>query len=249
MSTFLFLKGQCHDVQWFFCSSKKWRLLTQVSRISDSQSQAAASPPQLSRENVVFFEQLSFSEALPCGRHYFSPHKMAAKNHRLSWHCRFKGSVERSMLLWAIFLLFTQNRPWESEDHLCTLFLIEMSKERLEKTRKNIASFVASLGAGVQPRSTVQLQVLMPVAVLKNGRFRSFFSALGVIWREKAFRDEQCQFLIRNEFEQRKRIKLSMTSECVRTDSILPRGAGLEHGSKSMFSLSIFGNLVERLSF
>ena len=43
-----------------------------------------ASPAKLSRENVVFLEQLSFSAALPCGRHYFSPHKMAAKTHRLS---------------------------------------------------------------------------------------------------------------------------------------------------------------------
>ena len=42
-----------------------------------------------------------------------------------------------------------------------------------------------------------------------------------------------------------------MTSECVRTDSISPRGAGLEHGryKQSIFSLSIFGILVERLSF
>ena len=42
-----------------------------------------------------------------------------------------------------------------------------------------------------------------------------------------------------------------MTSECVRTDSILPRGAGLEHGrcKQSIFSLSIFGTLVEWLSF
>ena len=48
-----------------------------------------ASPLELSRENVVFLEQLSFYAALPCGRHYFSPHKMGAKNHRLSWHCRF----------------------------------------------------------------------------------------------------------------------------------------------------------------
>ena len=43
-----------------------------------------------------------------------------------------------------------------------------------------------------------------------------------------------------------------MTSECVRTDDlILPRGAGLEHGrcEQSIFSLSIFGILVERLSF
>ena len=43
-----------------------------------------ASPAKLSREKVVFLEQLSFSAALSCGRHYFSPHKMAAKNHRLS---------------------------------------------------------------------------------------------------------------------------------------------------------------------
>ena len=37
-----------------------------------------------------------------------------------------------------------------------------------------------------------------------------------------------------------------MTSECVRTDLILPRGAGLEHGrcKQSIFSLSIFGILV-----
>ena len=32
------LKGQCHDIPWFFalfCASKKWRLLAQVSRTSD----------------------------------------------------------------------------------------------------------------------------------------------------------------------------------------------------------------------
>ena len=32
------LKGQCHDIQWYFalfCASKKWRLLAQVSRTSD----------------------------------------------------------------------------------------------------------------------------------------------------------------------------------------------------------------------
>ena len=42
-----------------------------------------------------------------------------------------------------------------------------------------------------------------------------------------------------------------MTSERMRTDSILPRGAGLEHGrcKQSIFPHSIFGILVERLSF
>ena len=47
-----------------------------------------------------------------------------------------KGSVERSLLPWAIFLIFTQNRPWKSEDHLCMLFFIEMSKETLEKSER-----------------------------------------------------------------------------------------------------------------
>ena len=42
-----------------------------------------------------------------------------------------------------------------------------------------------------------------------------------------------------------------MTSEYERTDSILPRGAGLKHVQckQLIFSLSIFGTLVERLSF
>ena len=41
-----------------------------------------------------------------------------------------------------------------------------------------------------------------------------------------------------------------MTSECVRTDSILPPGAGLEQGrcKQSIFSLSIFGILVDGLA-
>ena len=89
-------------------------------------------------------------------------------------------------------------------------------------------------------------------AVSKNRRFRSFFSALGCHLRGKAFRDQQCHFLTRNKsLSSENESNYSMTSECVRTDSILPRGAGLEHGryKQSIFSLSIFGILVERLSF
>ena len=33
------------------------------------------------------------SAIFPGGRHYFSPHKMAKKNHWLSWHSRFKTSA------------------------------------------------------------------------------------------------------------------------------------------------------------
>ena len=39
------LKGQCHDIQWFFwrfCTSKKWRLLAQGSRTSDLKAWPAA---------------------------------------------------------------------------------------------------------------------------------------------------------------------------------------------------------------
>ena len=55
----------------------------------------------------------------------------------------------------------------------------------------------------------------------------------------------------KQEFEQRKRMELFDDFECVRTDSILPQGTGLEHGrcKQSIFSLSIFGILVERLNF
>ena len=110
---------------------------------------------------------------------------------------------------------------------------------------------MASSGAGVQPRSTVQL--FMPVSGVEKPLFSQFFfSALGVIWRGEAFRDQQCQFLpgkksLSNENES----NCSMFSECVRTDSVLPRGAGLEHGrcKQSIFSLSIFGIWAERLSF
>ena len=42
-------------------------------------------------------EKMSFSAALSCGRHYFSPHKMAAKNHRLSWISRTYTAVGKSL--------------------------------------------------------------------------------------------------------------------------------------------------------
>ena len=140
--------------------------------------------------------------------------------------------MERSLLPWAIFLVFTRNRPWKSEDHLCTLFFFFYYwnvQRKTRKERKNTASFVASLGAGVQPRSTVQL--FMPVSGVGKPSFRSFSQLWGVIWRGKAFRDQQCQFLTRNKsLSSENESNCSMTSECVRTDSILPRGAGLDHG-------------------
>ena len=49
----------------------------------------------------------SFSAAFPCGRHYFSPHKMAAKNHRLSWHCRFAILLQHQ---WTTFFIWRKVR-------------------------------------------------------------------------------------------------------------------------------------------
>ena len=86
----------------------------------------------------------------------------------------------------------------------------------------------------------------------KTAVFAVFSRLWGVIWRGKAFRDQQCQFLTRNKsLSSENESNCSMTSECVRTNSILPQGAGLEHGryKQSIFSLWIFGTLVKRLSF
>ena len=86
----------------------------------------------------------------------------------------------------------------------------------------------------------------------KTTVFSVFSLLLGVIWRGKAFRDQQYQFLTRNKSLSRENeSNCSTTSECVRTDSILPLGAGHQHGrcKQSMFSLSIFGILIERLNF
>ena len=99
------------------------------------------------------------------------------------------------------------------------------------------------MGAGVQPRLTVQL--FMPVSAVEKRPFSQFpLGIWGVIWRVKAFRDQQCQFLTRNKsLSSENESNCLMTSECVRTDLILPSGAGLEHGrcKQSIFSLSIFG--------
>ena len=65
----------------------------------------------------------------------------------------------------------------------------------------------------------------------KTAVFAVFSRLWGIIWRGKAFRDQQCQFLTRKKsLSIENESNCSMTSECVRTDSILPRGAGLEHG-------------------
>ena len=103
-----------------------------------------------------------------------------------------KGSVERSLLPSAIFLIFTRNRPWKSEDHFCTLFFIEISKERLGKSER-IPPVSCRPWALAYSRDRPYNRSCLS-AMSKNGRFRSFSSALGCYWRGKTFGDQQYQF-------------------------------------------------------
>ena len=70
-----------------------------------------------------------------------------------------------------IFLVFTENRPLRPEGHLCKH---EMSKEGHEKSERT-PSFVAALGASVQPTTCLSLS-----AMFKNGRLDGVLA--GLIW-------------------------------------------------------------------
>ena len=118
-----------------------------------------------------------------------------------------KGSVERSSLPWAIFLIFTRNRPWKSEDHLCTLFFIEMSKESLEKSERTPPVSWRPWALAYSRDQPYNFSCLS--AVSKNRRFRSIFSALGCHLARKSLSWPAMSVSNKKqEFEQRKRIKL-----------------------------------------
>ena len=159
--------------------------------------------------------------------------------------------VEWSLLPWAIFLIFTRNRLWKSEGHLCTLFFLLKCQRKDSKKAKEHRQFRGVLGrwrtAAIDRTTFHACQRCRKMAV-----FAVLSRLWSVSWRGKASLDQQCQFLTRNKsLRNEKESNCSMTSECVRTDSILPQGAGLGHGrcKLSIFSLSIFCILVERLSF
>ena len=118
-----------------------------------------------------------------------------------------KGSVEGSSLPWAIFLIFTRNRLWKSEDHLCTLFFIEMSKESLEKSERIPPVSWHPWALAYSRDRPYNFSCLSPVS--KNRRFRSFFSALGSHFASKSLSWPAMPVSYKKkEFEQRKRIKL-----------------------------------------
>ena len=124
-----------------------------------------------------------------------------------SKHSQVKGSVDRSLLPSAIFLIFTRNRPWMSEDHLSTLFFIEMLKERLEKSERTPPVSWRPWALAYSRDRPYNLSCLS--AMSKNGRLLSFSSALGChLARKSLWWPAMLVSNKKQEFEQRKRIKL-----------------------------------------
>ena len=128
-------------------------------------------------------------------------------NSLLTCFQELKGSVERSLLPWAMFLIFTQNRPRKSEHHFCMLFFIEMSKERLEKSERAPPVSWRPWALAYSRDRPYNFSCLSVLS--KTGRFCSFFSDLGchlarksLSWPAISVSNEK------QEFKQRKRIKL-----------------------------------------
>ena len=121
----------------------------------------------------------------------------------------FKGSVERSLLPWAIFLIFTWNRPWKSEDHLCTLFFIEMSRERLEKSERTPPVSWRPWALAYSRDRPYNFSCLS--AVSKNGHFRSFFLGFWV-----SFGEEKPLLTSNASFWQETRVWAAKTNQTVR---------------------------------
>ena len=104
------------------------------------------------------------------------------------------------------FLHETSLEVWRSPLHAVFYWNV---KGKSRKKRKSTASFVASLGAGVRPRSTVQL--FMPVSGVENRHFRSFFLSFGVSFGEEK------PFVTSNvSFYQETRVWAAKTNQTVR---------------------------------
>ena len=115
----------------------------------------------------------------------------------------------------------------------------EMLKDRLEKSERTPpVSWRLWATAAIDSTTFHACQRCRKTAVLAV-----FFSALGCHFTSKSLRYQQCQFLTRNKrLTSENEPNCSMTSVCLRTDSILPWGAGHGRRKRSFFSLSIFLN-------
>ena len=157
----------------------------------------------------------------------------------------------RELLPSAVFLIFTENKPRRPKGHLLASCFSLKCQKKDTKNAKEHRQFRGVLGrwrTALINRTTFHAcQRCRKIAVLAV-----ISRVLGLIWRVKAFNDQECQTLTRTKSLSKENNSNCWTlSECVRTGSVLPRGAGREHGrcKQSIFSLSTFDIFVERLSF
>ena len=135
------LKGAVLRYSVIFCAffaRGKWRLLTQASRTSDHDSWAShANNLTAEAESrkcrfpraIVMFRDLALWPPL------FFPHKMAAKNHRLSWRCRFKSST---MIIWGISSGKMKQKRRNTREKKEKLLKHQCTKKVYYITRKNM---------------------------------------------------------------------------------------------------------------
>ena len=108
-------------------------------------------------------------------------------------HFRERGEVIASLSHFPDFYTKQALKVWRSPLHADFYWNV---KGKSRKKRKNTASFVASLGAGVQPRSTVQL--FMPVSGVEKPPFSQFFLCFGVSFGQESLSWPAMSVLTRN---------------------------------------------------
>ena len=136
-------------------------------------------------------------------------------------------------------------------DHPARCFFNEMSKERYEVSETTTAVSCHHLPLAYSRDRPHNFSC--PPAGCRKAPVLVVTSRVWWLIRrkKKGLRDKQCQFLTRDKsLSSENKPNCSMTNEYVHINSSLPRDVGHEHGQskQSIFWLSTFGILVERLS-
>ena len=118
-----------------------------------------------------------------------------------------KESVERSLLPRAIFLILHETGLQSLKTTSARCFFLLKCQRKDSNKAKEQRHFRGVLGAGVQPRSTIQL--FMPVSGVEKPPFSQFCLAFGVSLARKSLSWPAMPVSNKKQvFEQRKRIKL-----------------------------------------
>ena len=88
-------------------------------------------------------------------------------------------------LLSAVFLIFTENRPWRPEDHFCKLIFHWNVKGKIQKKEQISAGLWCPWTLACSCNWLFNFSCLS--ALLKNGHLASSFSDLGLIWQVYVF--------------------------------------------------------------